>query len=121
METDRAFEAHPEQREYLQRIFDAIELTIPLERSEELLDLAAFTAELERRFAEGARDHGQRSFERPVVEILDEVSQELVDVPGWLFFAARLGLRDEAMALGVEAFAFWRKVQALKQRVEEMS
>lgn len=42
-----------------------------------------FVARLRARLAAGAREYGDRSFTRPLPELIDEIQQELEDVAGW--------------------------------------
>jgi hypothetical protein len=44
-----------------------------------------FTSAVAGRLDRGRRDYGDSSFTRPAVEILDELSQELLDLAGWSF------------------------------------
>lgn len=46
-------------------------------------DIAQFVAQLRARLAAGARQYGNRSFERPLAEVVEEIEQELLDVAGW--------------------------------------
>jgi hypothetical protein len=46
-------------------------------------DINAFVAELRMRLAAGAKQYGNRSFERPSAEVINEIEQELLDVSGW--------------------------------------
>jgi len=45
--------------------------------------LDAFIAELRARLEAGAREYGDRSFERDPADLLGEIEQELLDVCGW--------------------------------------
>lgn len=42
---------------------------------------------LEKRMRDGHRDYGDRSFERPLVALLDEVEEEILDQINWSFIA----------------------------------
>jgi hypothetical protein len=44
-----------------------------------------FLQDLDARLAAGALEHGDRSIAKPVSAILDELEQELIDLPGWSF------------------------------------
>jgi hypothetical protein len=46
-------------------------------------DIDRFVQSLRRRLEVGAREHGDASFQRPPVELVDEIQQELEDVCGW--------------------------------------
>lgn len=46
-------------------------------------DITAFVALLRARLKVGAQQYGDRSFQRPLVEVLGEIEQELVDIAGW--------------------------------------
>ena len=41
-----------------------------------------FVQQLRARLAQGAREYGDSSFDRPTAELLDEIEEELVDVAG---------------------------------------
>jgi hypothetical protein len=51
---------------------------------------------------QGERDYGNKSFNRPFGELLDEIQQELEDVCGWsaILWSRLQRLRDE-LAIGV--------------------
>jgi hypothetical protein len=44
-----------------------------------------FVEQVRARLAQGAREYGDRSFDRPISELLGEIEQELLDVCGWSF------------------------------------
>ena len=46
-------------------------------------DLNRFVARLRARLVAGAATYGNTSFDRPAVELVDEIQQELEDVSGW--------------------------------------
>lgn len=46
-------------------------------------DLDRFVTRLRARLVAGAREYGDASFQRPDVELIDEVQRELADVCGW--------------------------------------
>lgn len=59
-------------------------------------DLDAFVTRLREKLEAGARQYGNASFERPLVHLIREIQDELVDVAGWgLILWSRLQqLRD---------------------------
>ena len=64
-------------------------------------ELEQFIACLRRRLEAGSRTYGNRSFERPIAELIDEVMDEAVDICGWSFLGwVRLArLRDRVVEL----------------------
>ncbi len=50
-----------------------------------LKEFGVFVEAVETRLDKGAREYGERSFERPPGELVGEVMQELEDVVGWSF------------------------------------
>lgn len=44
---------------------------------------AAFFAELDAKLDAGARQYGERSFERPAPELIAELQAEALDIAGW--------------------------------------
>lgn len=54
----------------------------PLDR-----ELDEFVGQLRERLRLGAATYGNRSFERPIVELIHEVMEEAVDISGWSFLA----------------------------------
>lgn len=48
----------------------------------------------------GAKEYGDVSFERPTVELIDEIQQELEDVSGW---SCVLWMRLEKLKRGIAA------------------
>ena len=64
-------------------------------------DWLEFVSLVEHRQEQGAVEYGDATLRRPVLEILDEVEEELLDVMGWSFFA-------------------WRRVRRLKARVKKV-
>jgi hypothetical protein len=44
-----------------------------------------FVAAVRKRLDQGRRQYGDESFTRPIPEILEELSQELLDQAGWAF------------------------------------
>lgn len=46
-------------------------------------DLEAFIENIRERYQKGKRVYGDASFDRPVVELITEIQQELEDVAGW--------------------------------------
>lgn len=44
-----------------------------------------FTEEIHARAQRGAVEYGDRSYERPLPELIDETMEELADVCGWSF------------------------------------
>jgi hypothetical protein len=61
-------------------------------------DIAAFVSELRARLAVGAVQYGDSSFRRPLVEVIGEIEQELLDTAGWALIA-------------------WTRLQRLRERV----
>lgn len=43
----------------------------------------AFFSALHAKLEAGAREYGDRSFSRPVIELLDELQAECLDLAGW--------------------------------------
>lgn len=64
--------------------------------------LDRFVARLRVRLERGAMTYGNASFERPAVELVDEIQQELEDCCGW-------------------ALILWLRLDALRGRVEELN
>lgn len=48
-------------------------------------NLARFILQLERRLEKGSREYRDQSFNRSPEELLDEISEELLDVCGWSY------------------------------------
>jgi hypothetical protein len=63
------------------------------------IDLEGFVIALRGRLDAGAQQYGDRSFTRPLVEVIGEIEQELLDVSGWSVIA-------------------WSRLRALRAAVE---
>ncbi|MBK8980649.1 MAG: hypothetical protein IPM29_32505 [Planctomycetes bacterium] len=63
--------------------------------------LDRFVARLRSRLEAGAATYGDASFERPEVDLVDEVQQELEDVCGW-------------------ALILWVRLERLRRRVTQI-
>lgn len=50
-------------------------------------DITEFVALLLERLRAGEKQYGNSSFKRPLVEVIGEVEQELLDVSGWSLIA----------------------------------
>lgn len=50
-----------------------------------LLDYEAFVASVRSRLEAGKRAYGDDSFRRPPTELIDELTQEALDLAGWAF------------------------------------
>jgi len=50
-------------------------------------DWPKFLDELDKRLSRGHREYGDRSFERPAFSLLEEVQEEILDIPNWAFIA----------------------------------
>jgi hypothetical protein len=46
-------------------------------------DVERFVERLRAKLDRGAREYGERSFSRPLTELLTEVEDELIDTAGW--------------------------------------
>lgn len=64
-------------------------------------DFDRFAARLRGRLVAGAARYGNSSFERPIVDLVDEIQQELEDVAGWGLIA-------------------WVRLERLRKRVESL-
>lgn len=64
-------------------------------------DLETFVSQLRERLRVGAETYGNRSFERPIAELIDEVCAEALDISGWSFLA-------------------WVRLQRLRRAVERV-
>ena len=64
-------------------------------------DWLEFVSLVEHRLEQGAVEYGDSTLRRPVLEVLDEVEEELLDVMGWSFFA-------------------WLRIRRLKARVKKV-
>lgn len=71
--------------------------------TQEHLDAAVdrFVDRLRERLVAGAREYGDRSFNRPTDELVDEIQQELEDVCGW-------------------GLILWVRLDRLRGRVEQL-
>lgn len=60
-----------------------------------------FEKKLKKRMEQGHREYGDRSFDRPLFSLLDEIEEELLDQPVWAFIAwTRIeNLRDRLQIL----------------------
>jgi hypothetical protein len=64
-------------------------------------DITTFVTLLRERLRVGAQQYGDSSFERPLVEVIGEVEQELLDVSGWSVIA-------------------WTRLRRLRERVQRI-
>lgn len=60
-----------------------------------------YIAELEKRMKDGHREYGDRSFDRPLWGLLEEIQQEVLDQANWGFFC-------------------WDRIQELKEKVKKL-
>jgi len=77
--------------------------------------------QLEHRMAEGHREYGDRSFNRPMFNLLNEAEEEILDQMIWSFIAlTRLGdLRDRIQRLE-ERLNFEEMKQLIEETTEEI-
>jgi len=61
----------------------------------------AFVAKVQDRLHMGAEAYGDRSFERPPAEIVEEIQEELEDVCGW-------------------SYCLWLRLEEIKQRLGQL-
>lgn len=52
---------------------------------ESLIGFEDFAARIRGRLEVGKREYGDSSFRRPMVELVGEIQEELLDVAGWAF------------------------------------
>jgi len=78
-----------------------------------------FQRTIKDRLRKGARDYGDRSFDRPPAELLDEIMEEIADIPGWgaILFSRAMNdaARAELTALLADSFRLWRRAERLKE------
>ncbi len=60
-----------------------------------------FFARIRARLHKGKEEYGDASFDRPVAELLDEIEQEILDIPGW-------------------TFVLWERLERLRKQVKEL-
>ena len=83
-----------------------------------------FLSECERRHEEGKRVYQDRSYHRPLRELLSEIQEEHVDVFNWSAIADEVAERDEApgatslrgelLAMSEMSALWWRRLEQLK-------
>jgi len=78
-----------------------------------------FQRTIKDRLRKGARDYGDRSFGRPPAELLDEIMEEIADIPGWgaILYSRAMNdpARAELTALLADSFRLWQRAERLKE------
>lgn len=59
-------------------------LVTKLNQKHKIKDMSEFIDGIAKRLDEGANEYGDKSYSKDNVELLEEVRQELYDIPGWL-------------------------------------
>jgi len=84
---------------------------------------ADFAKVLVSRHDEGRLIYGDTSSQRPVSEIVSEINEELIDVPGWTLFTQRpelsSELRERLMRLAAASFWQWLEARAIQEELRK--